>query len=202
MSWFQFSPKFSHSYDPYVVENAFLSAEEIQRLHDYVDSKDPTLKQSTVGGGNLDKTIRSSKQYWIKNDNITTPFYQKLGDKCRQINSANFRFDLWGIIEDLQYTCYDSETQDHYTWHQDEYYDKSIPRTPRKLSLVIQLSDPFEYQGGDLELNLGGTNPHKAIPKGLGNLAVFPSWTLHRVTPVTGGTRKSLVCWVTGEPFR
>jgi PKHD-type hydroxylase len=30
---------------------------------------------------------------------------------------------------------------------------------------------------------------------------LFPSYTLHRVTPVTEGTRYSMVGWITGKPF-
>ena len=35
----------------------------------------------------------------------------------------------------------------------------------------------------------------------LAAVVVFPSYLLHRITPVTSGTRQSLVVWVSGVPF-
>ena len=35
-----------------------------------------------------------------------------------------------------------------------------------------------------------------------GSVIVFPSFVWHRVTPVTKGTRYSLVLWTCGQPFR
>ena len=75
--------------------------------------------------------------------------------------------------------------------------DTSI--SPRKLTLVLQLSDPSEYEGGELQsltsLQPGTVNKKKGI------IAAFPSWTLHQVTPVTKGVRKTLVIWVAGPQF-
>ena len=76
----------------------------------------------------------------------------------------------------------------------------------RKLSVTISLNDPNEYDGGDLQFDLG---PHRADryhscteirPKG--SVIVFPSHIYHQVTPITRGTRYSLVCWNLGAPFK
>ena len=64
----------------------------------------------------------------------------------------------------------------------------------------MQLSSPDEYEGGDLEINIGST-PLK-VKKQKGHIAIFPSFLLHRVSPVTKGLRKSLVWWVGGSQFR
>ena len=69
----------------------------------------------------------------------------------------------------------------------------------RKISIVVQLSDPLEYEGGELQISDGGTN--RVCEKTKGTIIIFPSYLLHRVTPVTKGTRRSLVLWVTGPPF-
>lgn len=76
----------------------------------------------------------------------------------------------------------------------------------RKLSCTISLNDPSEYDGGNLKFDLG---PHRTdryyecteIRK-RGSIIVFPSHLYHQVTPVTRGTRYSLVCWNLGNPFR
>jgi PKHD-type hydroxylase len=73
----------------------------------------------------------------------------------------------------------------------------------RKVSITVQLSDPSEYEGGDLQYFRGG-NPDNAdtVFKKKGYVFLFPSYMMHRVTPVTQGVRKSLVLWVGGEHYR
>ncbi len=76
----------------------------------------------------------------------------------------------------------------------------------RKLSVTLSLNNPSEYEGGDLQFDLG---PHRPVqyhtcteirPKG--SIVVFPSHVHHQVTPITRGTRYSLVCWNLGPPFK
>jgi PKHD-type hydroxylase len=82
-----------------------------------------------------------------------------------------------------------------YNWHQD--FGTGVSR---KLSNVVQLSDPSEYEGGNLQIM---TNSGvQRIRKKRGLAVAFPSFTFHTVTPVTAGTRQSLVAWVSGAPFR
>jgi PKHD-type hydroxylase len=69
----------------------------------------------------------------------------------------------------------------------------------RKISVTVQLSHPDEYVGGDLQFNLG---QQMTAPRIQGAAVIFPSFYLHRVTPVVKGTRKSFVLWVGGEPYR
>jgi PKHD-type hydroxylase len=71
----------------------------------------------------------------------------------------------------------------------------------RKLSVTVQLSDPDEYDGGDLQFWTGGQYPISG-PRGKGNVVIFPSFLLHRVTPVTTGTRKSFVLWLGGGHYK
>jgi PKHD-type hydroxylase len=70
----------------------------------------------------------------------------------------------------------------------------------RKISVVIQLSDPTEYEGGELQV-MNGEEPYRVCNKEKGSLIMFPSFLLHRVTPVTKGCRRSLVLWISGPPF-
>ena len=66
--------------------------------------------------------------------------------------------------------------------------------------MSIQLSDSDDYEGGDLEL-MFREEPVK-LDRTRGTLVAFPSFMLHRVTPVTRGTRWSLVAWITGPRWR
>ena len=75
--------------------------------------------------------------------------------------------------------------------------------------MSVSLSDPKNYKGGDLEFDFRnvetGKKPNirkckELLPKG--SIVVFPSYVWHRVTPVTKGTRYSLVIWNLGWPYR
>ncbi len=132
---------------------------------------------------------------WIGYDKKTEFIYRKLGDVVVRVNALHFGFNLTGFVEHFQYTSYGSNN-DHYEWHMDKGPNLVAPR---KLSLVLMLSDPNEYEGGELEF-LPGMNVTVADNK-LGRIFLFPSWLLHRVTPVTKGIRKTLVVWVSGPKF-
>lgn len=122
--------------------------------------------------------------------------YDKIAGFINAENENNFGFDIYGFVEDFQYLVYDN-LHDHFDWH----VDISNGRSPyRKLTFVLQLSDPSEYEGGELQL-MTHADPN-AIPKKLGTACLFPSYVLHRVTPVTKGVRKTLVAWTTGKAFR
>ena len=77
----------------------------------------------------------------------------------------------------------------------------------RKLSMTINLNKPGEYDGGNLKFDFGphasGKRFHEVEEiRPQGSIIVFPSWLYHQVTPVTRGTRYSLVLWSLGEPFK
>jgi PKHD-type hydroxylase len=70
----------------------------------------------------------------------------------------------------------------------------------RKLSLTLLLDDEFE--GGEFQIN--GSNAHEPIvvPLHKGRAVLFPSFMIHRVTPITKGKRRSIVVWVVGPKFQ
>jgi PKHD-type hydroxylase len=141
---------------------------------------------------------RKSKLKWIE-DSIPQHKYlfEYLSNRINIANKNHFNLDIIGSNDNIQYTEYNSEVKGHYDWHLDISGDSNVLR---KLSIIIQLSSPDEYEGGDLEIHIGST-PLK-VPKQKGSIIVFPSFLLHRVTPVTKGIRKSLVWWVGGSQFR
>lgn len=144
----------------------------------------------------LDK-IRRSDVAWLAKNNETAWVFKKLGHVVSTLNRMYYRFDLTGIGEDLQLTNYNASEQGMYGWHQD-YGGNNSPS--RKLSLVLQLTDPSEYEGGNLQV-MTEVNPTN-VPKQRGLIVVFPSYTVHQVTPVTQGSRQSLVSWIIGPVFR
>jgi PKHD-type hydroxylase len=181
-------------------ENGFSQAEitRIRMMGDR-DISATTSNQALIGAGQENPDIRRSKLAWFNLNEETTWLYDKLGYVVRQVNGQYFQFNLTGFAEPFQYTVYNGTERSHYDWHMDKGYADN-GAAPRKLSLVLMLSDPDEYEGGELELMTGPQPSKVANTQGL--IHLFPSWVLHRVTPVTKGTRRSLVVWVCGPRFR
>ena len=115
-----------------------------------------------------------------------------------QTNREAFGFDLDDFAESAQVARYGADRLGHFDWHSDIGAGPLAAR--RKLTVVVQLSDPAAYQGGVLEVR-PDSNVVQADP-GRGVATVFPSFVLHRVTPVTIGTRWSLTLWAHGPAFR
>lgn len=179
-------------------ENGF-STEELSSIEKWCD-ENLTPEKATVGGYSKDddfSKIRRSDTAWITNQETTRWFWDRMAWIARQLNSQFYRFDLTGFAEDFQYTIYYGDCEGHYDWHLDS--GGSEPAT-RKFSMVLQLSAPEDYEGGDLQI-LTSTDPEN-VRKERGLVAAFPSFRLHRVTPVTKGIRKTIVIWISGPPFR
>ena len=85
----------------------------------------------------------------------------------------------------------------HFDWHND--YSHGVDEAPRKLTIIIQLSDPGDYDGGRLEMF--GIDV-ETLPADQGTIVAFPSFLYHRVTPVTRGLRRALVAWIAGPRLR
>lgn len=168
--------------------------EECNQIIKY--AKEKKLTEATVGPKlSLEKKIRNNSIFWINSDQETNWMYQRVVHSIIHLNEKYFKFDIYGLIESLQFTNYKAPGQ-KYVKHVDRAYNIKT----RKLSVSIQLSDPNEYKGGELLL-YQDEKPEIASKK-QGSLCIFPSWTLHEVKPVTKGERNSLVTWVTGKNFR
>ena len=140
---------------------------------------------------------RKSSITWININECTFWIYNKLTSLINEVNNIHFNFDL-DIISVLQFTEYYSSNNGMYRAHIDANGTKNPIN--RKLSVVIQLSDPEEYEGGDLLLYYG--KDPVCIKKKKGSMVFFPSFVLHEVTPVTSGCRRTLVGWIEGPQFR
>ena len=134
---------------------------------------------------------------WLMPSADTAWIYQKITSAVAMLNAAHYRFEISGMDEPLYHVTYLGDDQGHYTWHADLGHDQE---PTRKLSITFQMSDPATYDGGDLEINATG-RPETA-PRERGKLILFPSYEIHRVTPVTRGKRSALVAWIGGPPFR
>ena len=163
--------------------------------------KEITLKQAVTGSSVLpDKNIRSSKIAWIDYYNENFKDLWTFVDRTIEEANANaFGVDT-SFIRSLQFTNYTAHDEGHYDWHEDVFWERNDMYN-RKLSLVIQLSDPNAYTGGDLELDVH-IPPSAETLRNKGTVIVFPSFVKHRVTKVTSGERSSLVAWKEGPLWR
>ena len=124
----------------------------------------------------------------------------------------NFEFS-WS--ESCQFTKYKQDQ--YYDWHCDswdrpygeDFDNPNLRGKIRKLSVTCNLTDPSEYEGGELEFDFRNLDPDKPANvkvceeiRPQGSIVVFPSHVWHRVKPVTKGTRYSLVIWSCGYPFK
>jgi PKHD-type hydroxylase len=183
--------------EPFVWWEGAFTEQELNWLQEQAANAD---EQAEVGGTrdpNIVNKIRRSQISWLNKTPDTAWVFEKLANVASALNAEYYRFDLTGFGEALQLTNYNQSEHGMYGWHQD-YGGKLSPS--RKLSLVLQLSDPADYEGGNLQVMTGGEP--KNIRKQRGLIAAFPAYTLHQVTPVTQGTRQSLVAWISGPPFR
>ena len=184
-----------------------------------VEDFDKDVKSSPVNllvGEGFNK-VRNAKHSWVASSHWMGGF---LWHYIERANRENFLYDLKGLdSEHIQYTVYDEG--EYYDWHNDGglttlYKPQFIGNSTdgvgddfvnqnkelvRKLSFSLQLSNPEDYEGGELEL-VNETGESYVAPKTQGCLVLFDSRTRHRVRTVTKGTRKSLVGWVLGPRWK
>lgn len=175
-------------------DDAF-SKEECEWIIGYSKAYQSHVAEVGVESNHVNPVIRESNITWLNPTKEFNWVYDRLSAVVIQLNHDNFRFDLFGFQEGLQFTEYNAPSG-HYGKHVDMIHGGPI----RKLSLTMQLTDPSEYEGGNLELHYG--NKPAIMEKKQGSIIVFPSGALHEVTPVTKGTRHSIVGWITGRPFK
>lgn len=189
---------YSHEIPPFVRWEDAFTEHELNLLQQRAKA---APNQATVGGeseyNDVVRRIRRSSVDWVKKEDETAWIFEKLGHVVASLNAQFYKFDITGFGERLQLTHYDHADQGAYGWHQDY---GSIGAPSRKLSLTLQLTDPCEYEGGNLQIMTHGEPMNVTKRRGL--ITVFPSYAVHQVTPVTQGSRQSLVAWISGPEFK
>ena len=197
MFWsYNFDRRENEPLEHYTFEQGF-TKEELKKIDKDVEDVIPS-KATTLG--EQSDSLRISKVRWIQQDSKWEWLYRRLQVMIQEANDALWQFELVSMPEKIQFTEYHANEKGHYNWHQD--IGTGIASC-RKVSVTVQLSGQEDYEGGDLQLTHGG--PHElsyTAPKKAGSVTIFPSYMLHRVTPVTKGVRKSFVLWVGGSPFK
>ena len=173
---------------------------EIQKYISNLSDSDYKFNKNTEFNhydGYQDKTIekyRSCKIHYPQEDTILP----RLGrDYFHSLNNKFWKYDLADVFE-FQLIKYD--IGGNYNWHCD-YGVAPVEGSVRKLSMSIHLTDPKEYEGGELNL-INYSNYPVMVNNGLGSTIIFDSKVPHKVWPVTWGTRIALVGWANGPKLR
>lgn len=173
----------------------FFSEEEVARIREmWNDDLAKAAAVNNSGKEEMRDELRKSEIMFLK-PGPADWIYEKLAQACIQTNTNRYKFEITGFQTELQLASYSNTG--FFDWHMD-FGAGDISN--RKLSITVQLSDTNEYEGGDLQFMINQNIVN--APRTKGTAIIFPSFALHRVTPVTKGCRKSIVGWIAGPPYR
>ncbi len=197
--------------DPNVkVVDAVLTREEVERIRQIGDDLlDRNPLEGRVGFNDqarVNPYKRKATVQWLDHPEIKPEFgwiYDAGAYVLQQANGLFWQYEITDFYDMLHYIRYNAgdtpeEHDGHFDWHMDKGDDWRRPQ--RKLAFTCILSDPDEYEGGEFQIFDGC--PVTIQHGGVGSFIVFPSYIQHRVTPVTRGSRRSLVGWASGPKFR
>ncbi|WP_439129170.1 2OG-Fe(II) oxygenase [Polaribacter sp.] len=191
---YSFGLPLKHSYVDYIHYRGLFLPHEIYKILTFSE-EDKIIKATLSGKDDYNDELRKSSVMFIDNVPENNWIYNKLANLAINCNNERYWFDLLGFHQELQLTRYSEG--DFFDWHLD-FGAGEI--SARKLSMTIQLSDSDAYEGGDLQFMIN--NKIVNAPREKGTIIIFPSFVMYRVTPITKGTRQSIVGWVSGPPYR
>ena len=179
------------------ISDNFLTKEECEKVINYINKNKNLKKEGVTFAGKTRPNYRKSLIRWIddKDGEELSWLIEKFHAAFFEVNSNHYKFDLYGLTEPIQFTEY-STLKDKYDYHTDSTLGSQV----RKLSATVQLSDENSYKGCNVEIKL--ENKNQILNRKQGSITIFPSYMLHRVTPLLEGTRYSLVTWAGGPRFK
>lgn len=153
-----------------------------------------------VGGALVDYSMRKSKVRFINSDDTRFDYlFDILWKTAISANSDFFNIHITKL-DFIQVAEYDHTYQGEYKEHHDVFWVNNS-QYHRKLSCIIQLSDPKDYEGGDFVITDTTHHLDKEV-KEQGSIIYFPSMLRHKANPVTNGTRYSIAAWFEGPKWR
>lgn len=184
-------------------ENRLFSAPECDAL--IALGEELGFVDATIGSPQdqrLDREYRCVEVAMLPYGVKTAWLYDRVSKRVQWANADLWGFDLIGLREPFQLLRYrapgvEGGPAGKYEWHQD--FGAGY-MSNRKLSVVSQLSAPDDYEDCRLQLQTHLLETMNYLERGDG--VAFPTWTPHRVTPITRGVRYAMVAWVHGPAFR
>ncbi len=156
------------------------------------------FRDAVLIGSMQSQAVRLAQTSWLDEEGTAEWIFNRLLEAFAKSNREHFDFKLDEFAERMQVSWYDAASGAFFDWHSD--IGASSLANRRKLTMVVQLSEAGSYQGGQLETNADGHV--RAASRCIGSALVLPSFMLHRVRPVTFGSRYSLTLWSHGPAFQ
>ena len=178
----------------YVFHNSF-NDKQINRIKTLLSDKWNKAEVETGDSGRYSSDIRVNDEQTLIPDKDGFP-YTQIANVVAELNRDWWNFDVTGFnfLTDHP-SAFKYNVGGKFDWH----YDFTHSEPTRKLGFTLQLSNSSEYEGGNLEF-FGHEFDEKSREKG--TLILFPSYSWHRVTEITKGTRLAMVGWVHGPSFQ
>lgn len=168
-----------------------LSDDEVRQFRAHFEQAD--WQDGIATAGSLGRHVKQNRQLEEGSELATSLgnfLLRRLGNHPRFIAAA-----LPLRIYPPRFNCY----QDGGTYG--AHVDGSLLAVPNSnvtvrsdLSATLFLSDPDDYDGGELEIE--GPFGVQTVKLEAGDLVLYPSTSLHRVTPVTRGARFASFFWI------
>ena len=138
--------------------------------------------------------VRRALIHWVDEESMLTRMVMSF---MTEANGKFFGYRMNGS-EAVQFGKYGEGGK--YDWHADTH--DASEQTMRKLSTIVQLSNPDDYEGGEFQFFNGVGEPEDLKIQSQGSVIVFDSRDWHRLTPITSGVRYSLAQWSQGPKFQ
>ena len=168
-----------------------LTKEQVKQAKEQLQKADWTDGNITAGY----QSSQTKNNLQLPNDSLIG---RQLGDMILSALAQNNLFmsaTLPGKIFPPLFNCYQGGQS--FGTHIDNAI-RQVPGTPVKirtdLSMTLFISEPDEYEGGELVME--DTYGTQRVKLAAGDLVLYPATSLHRVTPVTKGRRLASFFWL------
>lgn len=174
----------------------YLSEEDCERWLS-LGRQIPVQKATTFRSDGEEDSHRKTDIRWLPDEGPYKEMHRVFRDVAYAANQ------YFGVtlteLPPLQFTEY-AGVGHHYDMHHDINWNRQDGRH-RKISIVVQLSNPDDYEGGILSF-AQTQNPEPSSLIKQGSIICFLSYLEHGVSPITAGSRTSLVGWFEGPRWR
>tara|TARA_B000000477_G_C6089492_1_gene226977 strand:- start:1248 stop:1811 length:564 start_codon:yes stop_codon:yes gene_type:complete len=175
-----------------------LSDDQIKKIHSLMEKRKPIEGGLSSGQNNAYRNVQVKS--FAADDNDLSFVSEIISDFGQTVNEKYYNFDVKGFAESIQYLFY--KKGGLYNSHMDLNWSDLNTHIPnRKLTIITQLSDTKDYSGGDIKIEVDNVDDF-VIPRQKGDMICFPAFLMHKVYPILGGTRYSLVSWLSGDSWK
>lgn len=171
---------------PYLIENVF-TPEECKRI---IELGLTYIPVHDVAPEELKRTPQGKRRVLHKEADYQW-LIQRMMPMAAHLNQQNYKFQVSGV--EIPHFC-EYNVGESSPWHHDFASDTN---TNRKLTLLVFLSNPDDFKGGQFHIF---PSTERTVQK-QGNMLMFPAYLMHQVEPVISGVRYSLITWGIGQPF-